>query len=54
MLVSATVLNAVSNVKAVSNTASCRVSELVGDAAYTDWYWRRSDAFTAVERVREH
>lgn len=54
MLVSAIVLKAISTVKVVSNTANCRVSELVGEAAYTDWYWRRSDAFTAVERVREH
>jgi hypothetical protein len=45
---------AVSNVKAVSDIANCRVSELVGEAAYTDWYWRRCDAFTAVERGREH
>jgi hypothetical protein len=53
-MVSTTVLNAVSNVKAVSTTANYRLSELVGEAAYTDWYWRRSDAFTAVERVRAH
>lgn len=54
MLVSATVHNAVFTVKVLSNTANCRVSELVGEAAYTGWYWRRSDAFTAVERGREH
>jgi len=37
LLISATVLHAVSAVKAVANTANCRLSELVGEAAYTDW-----------------
>jgi len=54
LLVSATVLNTVSTVKAVSNTGNCIVSELVGEADYTGWYWRRSDGFAAVERGREH
>jgi hypothetical protein len=54
VFVSATDLNAVSTVRAVANRANCRVSELVGQAAYTDWYWRRNDVFTAAERGRQH